>query len=492
RREAGATQSDRWARVQSLVILLAFATPLLADDPFTAVHRETLPNGLQVWVKPRDTSNSVDIRVVVKVGFRHESVRDSGISHLLEHMLFTGTREHDEVELNRIIDAKGAISNAITGIESTHYFVQIIDRHFDFGLDWLREILRESLLAPDQLAQEIETVYSEQQGHYSPIIEKIFATGLFQPLEVRLADRYFPQLDIPERIIWSVDHIDAKRLREHFDRTYVPNNMAVIIVGKVDPRAAIEKVRAAFGDLQPRPVELADAIATPVPPALDGETRTHGFPPAGEMTRFMGGIWTAGRRDPDRFVFWVIREVLDRRLKEEVRYKRALARNVWARQEELADIGALLGEAQTKRNSEDERKTRALLRAAFRELSSRRLAEEELRQAKDAILGRMAIRYENNHAVGNLYQEIYLSAAADAPLPNYLERIESVTADDVLRVSRARFTARAMFFGVERPPLSYLQTIVLGTSFAIAMLAGLIYLLRRVRTKERKKSEGGS
>jgi zinc protease len=457
------------------------AVPRPAEDPIFAVERHRLPNGLEVFIKPRSTTRVVDVRVVVKVGFRHEAVEDSGLSHLLEHMMFKGTRRHDEIELNRIVEGKGAYANGETWPEHTFYEVNVVDRYFPLALDWLREITLESLLGAEDLEQARDDVYSEQEGDYPAFVEKLFATGVFQPLDLLVPHTLFPSMRLPERVISQLEHVDERTLREHYQRYYVPNNMAVIVVGNVDPADALARATAAFGGLEARPVEPAEYVPT-LPPELPGkEIDTDLMPPVGQMTEVWRGVVTGGLNDPDRFTLRVIQTWLDRKAFEEVRSRRALGYSVGCAVQEVSDLGLLYTYARVRREGDAEDEAKRILADLFAALRDTPLPAAELQEAKDTILGRQARQLEGNAALASLYQEWFLRIPYGEPLPNYFEAVSRVTADDVQRVARERFADERMFTAVSRPTFSFVQA-ALSLSLLVLLLA-LVVVRRRLRQR---------
>src|SRR3989337_2607628 len=81
--------------------------PQLREEGMFALHRSALPNGLRVWVKPRPGTGTVFLALQVPVGSRHETEMNNGISHFLEHMLFTGTEKWDEREVIESVRRRG-------------------------------------------------------------------------------------------------------------------------------------------------------------------------------------------------------------------------------------------------------------------------------------------------------------------------------------------------------------------------------------------------
>ena len=102
------------------------------EQPFE-LHRFTLDNGLRVWCQPRPDSKSVVVFLVVRVGVRNEEKSNNGISHYLEHMLFTGTERWDEDEIKNRITKRGGHWNGWTGTERTMYFAEMSAQDFDIA-----------------------------------------------------------------------------------------------------------------------------------------------------------------------------------------------------------------------------------------------------------------------------------------------------------------------------------------------------------------------
>ena len=84
----------------------------MQNEPFP-LYRRTLPNGLHVWVQPRLDSESVTALLVLRAGSRYEVLSNSGVSHFVEHMVFTGTERWTEQEIKEIISRRGGRWNGL-------------------------------------------------------------------------------------------------------------------------------------------------------------------------------------------------------------------------------------------------------------------------------------------------------------------------------------------------------------------------------------------
>lgn len=457
--------------------LVLAALPIVGNDIWD-VQRHRLPNGLEVFIKERRETQAVEVRAVVKVGFRYEEPLDSGLSHLLEHMLFKGTTRQTESQLKWAVERRGGGRNGITTPETTYYYVNIRDVHFRFAVDWLEDIVFHSQLRGESLDQARKDVYSEQGGKYPRVLEKIFIAGLFQPPEVRAAEVSFPHAQVAERLASRLEHVDAAMLRRHFEHYYSPNNMAIIVVGNVDAASALREIEARLGGLKPREVKRPSYVPYRDPIVVD-EVRTRFYPPVGQLTDVRYGIWTKGNADPDRRVLRLLARHLDRRLKEEIRYKRALAYSVGCAFYEDVDAGALYAYASGPRDAEDE--VKGLMRRIVREVTEREISVADLGDAREAYIGSATRTYESNSRLADLYQNFFLTVPFGAPLPNEFAAAEGVTPAAIRAVAKNRLRSGALMFIVARPPLTYTGAAVAGVLCVLAIAA--LIVIRRRRAK---------
>ncbi|HUP50209.1 MAG TPA: pitrilysin family protein [Thermoanaerobaculia bacterium] len=444
------------------------------------VQRHRLPNGLEVWIKERRETQAVEVRVVVKAGFRYEAARDSGLSHLVEHMLFKGTARQSESQLKWEVERRGGSRNGVTLLEAAYYFVNIRDLHFPFAVEWLEDIVFHSRLSEDHLRQARKDVYSEQGGRYPRFVERVFLSGLFQPPEVRAPHLAFPHAEVAERVIANLEHIGTAEIRAHFASHYRPDNMAVIVVGNVEPAAALAEIERVFGGLLPAPAAPRRYIPWQEPRRLD-EVRTRFYPPIGQMTNVRYGLWTQGRSDPDRPALRLICRHLDRRLKEEIRYERALAYSVGCAAYDGLDAGVLFGYAEGSRGAENE--VKALMLGVVRGVIDRDLTEEELADAREAVLGAQVRYYENNSRMADFYQDLFLTVPFGSPLPDDMAALEVIGSAGIRRVARSRLDPSNMMFVVARPPLTYT-----GAGLLLAALLAIIATLVILRVRRRRRA----
>src|SRR6476620_2537096 len=132
-------------------------------------HQHTLPNGLQLVGETSPSAKSVALGCFVRTGSRAESPDVCGVTHVLEHMVFTGTPRRSAWDVNRDFDQIGANYNAFTSEENTVFYAAVLPEYLPQAVDILADILRPSLRGDDfdmeknVILEEIE-MYEDQPG----------------------------------------------------------------------------------------------------------------------------------------------------------------------------------------------------------------------------------------------------------------------------------------------------------------------------------------
>ena len=126
-----------------------------------ATDRTQLSNGVRIVTKRMPHVRSVSMGVWVNVGARDEASADSGMSHMIEHMIFKGTERRDAYQIAKAFDAIGGYTNAFTSLENTCYHAKVMDAHLDAMVDILSDIFLNSVFAPAEIERERPVVLQE-------------------------------------------------------------------------------------------------------------------------------------------------------------------------------------------------------------------------------------------------------------------------------------------------------------------------------------------
>ncbi|HOG46171.1 MAG TPA: pitrilysin family protein [Anaerolineae bacterium] len=435
-----------------------------------AVDRFLLANGLEVWHQARPGSGTVSLILLVRSGARHETPRNNGISHFVEHMLFDGTARWSELEIKEVIRRRGGYFNAQTDYEHTAYEVHLLAEDFELALDWLVEIVFRSTFPPDKVERERGVLIQEKGGRGSRFLELLEEWGLGYDLGMAVRRRLYPQSSLGLRVAGEDEplaRIDRDALVDYHHRHYRPNNMALVVVGDVPAallRAAAERCLAG---LEPGPLPALP----PAPPPVGRGVRVvlHG-PNLADRSVLRRGARTVGAAHPDAAALEVLAELLSNRLTDEVRMRLGLVYAIGAFNVVLSDTGYFV-----VRTESDAAKMDVIVdsvEAELRRLQREPVPEEELRETKSLLKGQFALTTQSNASLAWLYAGYATWCRPDACVPDYYARIERVTAEDISRVVQRYFVPENSYLGLYRPALT-LKTGALGIAAGVALLVGM-------------------
>ena len=236
------------------------AVEVVSLDGFTEYR---LANGLRVVLFPDATRSTLTVNVTYFVGSRHEGYGQTGMAHLLEHMLFKGTPRHDDIW--ELLDQRGADFNGTTWTDRTNYYetVPATADNLDFLLTLEADRMVNSTISADDLASEFSVVRSElEEGENDP-------SGILtdRMLQVAYLWHNYGKPTIGARS--DVERVPADALRAFYRLYYQPDNAMLLVAGQFDPASALAIIEREFGALA-RPTRAIPATYT-VEPAQDGE-----------------------------------------------------------------------------------------------------------------------------------------------------------------------------------------------------------------------------
>lgn len=245
----------------ALSAILAIHLDARADTPVPGADRiesVTLANGMTVIVWPDHDIPNVALYNWVRVGSRNEVPGITGLAHFFEHMMFNGTSTHPPGDFDRLLEAGGARNNASTSTDVTIYQDWFPRDSLELVLGLEADRLRNLAFDPKVIESERGVVYSERRlsvddSNFGRLMEQVQATAF-------LAHPYgIPTVGWPSDIeSWKVED-----LKKFFATHYAPDNCTLVLVGDVDPKSVIARVRQHFESI-PRQ-QPAEPIRTKEP-----------------------------------------------------------------------------------------------------------------------------------------------------------------------------------------------------------------------------------
>lgn len=186
-----------------------------------------LTNGLTVVYEHNDAAHIVSLTLGVKVGSVHETDDESGICHLIEHMVFKGTRSFKPGEIATLVESHGGELNAYTSLDQTVYYINLPSRHFGLGLRLMKEMVFDATMDPTELEREKEVIVEEiRRGNDNP--QRVLRQTVFKS--------FFDKHNYRRPVIGTVEHVRSfttQKVRDFYRQHYNPRNMILGICGDV-------------------------------------------------------------------------------------------------------------------------------------------------------------------------------------------------------------------------------------------------------------------
>lgn len=390
-----------------------------------------LENGLRVLVFPDATKPTVTVNLTYLVGSRHEGYGETGMAHLLEHLLFKGTPTNADIpaEMRR----RGIRYNATTWYDRTNYFGSFAEG--EGNLDWLLSLeadrMVNSKVARADLDSEMTVVRNEmERGETEP----------FRVLMSRLSATAYLWHNYGNSTIGAradVENMPIEALQAFYRRYYRPDNATLLVAGRVDPADVLARVARHFGPI-PKPAEPLARTYT-AEPAQDGE-REITVRRVGE-TRLVGlSYHIPASTHPDTAALQVLGQVLGDtptgRLHKSL-VEPGLATSISASPWLLAEPGLFLSFAMVPVDGDPEATAKALIEGV-EQATATAFTEDEVKRARERLLKNIELLFNDANSTAMSLSEAI--AAGDWRL-FFLrrDRIEAVGVEDVTRVAKQYF-----------------------------------------------------
>lgn len=398
---------------------------------------------MRVITVPMKNTSTITSIAFVKTGSRHEQRKENGISHVIEHMLFQGTKKRpDKVTIKRELDRVGAILNAYTSEDHTAYYVKADAQYLDLSLDILSDMYLSPLLRPAAIEKELRVV-----------VEEIHMYKDTPQRQVR--DNFYQLLYQGNSLGWSIAgpaktvlSLRRKNLAEYLDRQYVAQNTVIVITGNINEKEAVKRIEKYF-----RRVRRGKPSAfTPVMMKQD-EPRIHIEYKKIDQAHLIIGARAYSAFDPRRYALDVLSAILggylSSRLFVSIRDNLGLAYYIGADSEYHEDIGSFSVHAGINLKKIDV--GIAAIMKEFTKAASKPITQKEIDDAKSHIEGAFSLRLEasDNVAAGAGWSEV-VTGAIETP-EEYVKNIKKVTVADLRAVAKDIFKTEKLNLAIIGP-----------------------------------------
>ena len=432
-------------RALAVAWALAAASGASAASP-SPVSDVTLDNGLRVLVLEDHRNPIVTVQTWYRVGSRNEVPGKTGLAHFLEHLMFKGTPTHGKGQFARTVERNGGQDNAFTSHDVTSYYVNIAADRVDMILGLEADRMRHLLLDPKEIDAERQVVMEERRTRTEDDPDGYLS-------EEFLAAAYKAHPYGWPVIGWMEDiaRITPAELRTFYDRYYQPNNALLVIVGDVEARRIVGRVREIFGKI-PRAPAPPPMLAVE-PPQL-GERRVLLRKADARSPIVYIGFHVPNHQSGDGPALELLSTILQdgraSRLYRRLVYERRMALSIGGDYSYLSLDPDLFWFSGTPLPGQTPEALEQGIMDEIERVKSEPVPEEELDRAKNQIEAAFIWRQDSIHSRASTLARFEL-ARSWRDSESFVPLIRQVTAADLQRVARAYFQIDRRTVGVLLP-----------------------------------------
>jgi zinc protease len=426
-----------------LMIVTVSASAFAAG--WDGVKEYTLDNGLKVLLMEEHKAPVATFQIWYRVGSRNELPGNTGMSHLLEHMMFKGTKKYGPKTFSQTVQRNGGNDNAFTSKEYTAYFETFSSDRIWLSLDMESDRMRGLLLDPKEFNSERDVVKEERRLNHEDDPE----SALYEKMmEVAFLNHPYR---IPT-IGWMNDltNMKVEDLKVHYDTHYVPNNATIVVVGDFDSEKMLSEIKNQFGRIpkgaEPRKVTIDE-------PLQKGERRLY-FKKEAELPVLIAGYHVPALTHKDSYPLSVLELVLSAgkssRLYKSLVYEKQMALYAGGDYSMVSTDPSMFYLYATSMPGKPVEELEKAIYTEIDKFKTEPVSEKELTKAKNQIESSFIMGQDSNFNRAMLLGQ-YETVASWKLLDNYVDEIRKVTAEDVMRVAKQYFSEDNRTVGILVP-----------------------------------------
>lgn len=391
-----------------------------------------LDNNHTVVIKEVHDNPIVIIDTWIKTGSINETDENNGVAHFLEHLFFKGTQKHPTKEFDTILESKGAITNAATSKDFTHYYILIPSKDFELALDLHSDMILNPLIPRKELEKERKVVIEEiakNNDNPNNVLYRNLIKGFYK------THPYKRDVIGTKEVI---ETISREQILDFYNKWYTPDNMTTVIIGDINTQKALESVKEKFNkpilnteEKKNQPKYKVDKKpSAPIEISSDMKVATGyiliGFKGCHSMT------------DKDTYALDVLATILgdgkSSRLYKTLKEQKQLVHTISASNSSMKDDSIFYISANY--TTEDTERLKNAIFDEIMKLTKNEITDEEIQKAKNII---ERDTYYARESISNIAGEIgYTVTITDdtSYYKNYIENIKKVTKDDLKRVAK--------------------------------------------------------
>jgi zinc protease len=386
-------------------------------------------NNLRVLLKKDKSAPVATFMVTYEVGSRNEAIGYTGSTHLLEHLMFKGSRKFNTTKGNSVfqtLQSLGARMNATTWLDRTNYFAVLPSEHLESLIEIEADRMRNAWIKEEDRQSEMTVVRNEfERGQNSPsgvLDEHIWATA------------YHAHPYHHSTIGWKedIENVSIERLKEFYDTFYWPNNATAIAIGDFEEKDALSMIKKHFGKIR--------KSTKPIPEVYTAEPEQEGIRTVTLKRAGQQGIVGVAHKTPsatnkDAAAFMVLSSILSSG-KNSRFYKnitdKGLTTSIYIWDSLFKDPGLFTVYANLSPDVKH-KTVESLIIQEYEKIKTDGVTEAEVKKAQAQLVAAMKFSQDGSYAIASGLNEAI--ASGDWTLyTTYSEKIKNVTKEDVQRV----------------------------------------------------------
>ena len=405
-----------------------------------------LDNGQTVIIKEVHDNPIVIVDTWIRTGSINESDENNGVAHFLEHLFFKGTSKHPAKEFDQILESKGAITNAATSKDFTHYYILIPSQYFELALDLHSDMLLNPLIPRKELEKERKVVIEEiAKNNDKP------TTVLYR----NMIQSFYKIHPYKRDVIGNKDVIETisrEQILDFYNKWYTPENMTTVIIGDIDTQKAFNLVKSKFN----KPIS-ENLKNKKIVYKLDKKPE-HQIENKAEMKVQTGYLLIGFKgcnsiNNKDSYALDVLATILgdgkSSRLYRSIKEEKQLVHSISAAHSSMRDDSIFYISANYV--TEDMEKLKNSIFYEIERLYKNEITDEEIQKAKNII---ERDTFYSRESVSNIAGEIGYTVTLTNSLDyykNYLDNINKVTAEDLKRVAKTYLNKDSAVISIVMP-----------------------------------------
>ena len=425
-----------------LLIILILVLPLSLS---AGVNEYKLDNGLKVLVIEDHKAPLATFQIWYRVGSRDEPAGKSGISHLLEHMMFKGTPKYGSKAFSKMVKKKGGVDNAFTTKDYTMYYQTLASDRIDISIELEADRMQNLILDPKEVIAERDVVMEERRMRYeddpqNSLYEEVLAAAF------KSHPYHWPVIG------WMSDisSIERDGLLSHYKAYYSPDNAVIVVSGDVQSDEIIKKIKASFGNISPA---SGRAVVTSKETEQKGERRIS-LKREAELPYIIAVYHTPSFPHPDSYALEVLGMILSggksSRLYKSIVYEKKLAISASADYSGFNKDPYLFLFDATAAPGKDIKDVENALYAEIEKIKKELPSEREVQKAKNQIeasfvMGQDSIYYQAQ--IAGMFEMLGSWKLKE----QYLENIKKVMPEDISMAAKKYLTEDNRTLGILIP-----------------------------------------